>query len=180
MTISPSAASFFHNEEAAPVGEALQAMNLRRRCKSVEVVGNPEKVGNVPTGHRIICIHSDGGYVTAHEGDLYFRGTLFHHCDAEVLEAHSIEQFLVVNTSDGALYFTSHGGTPTRLNLSDALPELHLSAVSTGTVKEDILPYDFATPLSNWRAPLPSADVRALAAVVRLAYQRLQKVAKGT
>lgn len=45
MTISPSAASFFHNEEAAPVGEALQAMNLRRRCKSVEVVGNPEKWG---------------------------------------------------------------------------------------------------------------------------------------
>ena len=67
MTISPSAASFFHNEEAAPVGEALQAVNLRRRCKSVEVVGNPEKVGNVPTGHRIICVHSDGGYVTTHE-----------------------------------------------------------------------------------------------------------------
>lgn len=149
MTISPSTSTFFHNEEAAPVGEALQAVNLRRRCKSVEVVGNPEKVGNVPTGHRIICIHSDSGYVTTHEGDLYFRGTLFHHCDAEVLEAHSIEQFLVVNTSDGALYFTSHGGTPTRLNLSDALPELHLSAVSTGTVKEDFLPYDFATPLSN-------------------------------
>lgn len=59
------------------MGEALQAMNLRRRCKSVEVVGNPEKVGNVPTGHRIICIHSDGGYVTTHEGDLYFRGSLF-------------------------------------------------------------------------------------------------------
>ena len=180
MTISPSAASFFHNEEAAPVGEALQAVNLRRRCKSVEVVGNPEKVGNVPTGHRIICIHSDGGYVTTHGGDLYFRGTLFHHCDAEVLEAHSIEQFLVVNTTDGALYFTSHGGTPTRLNLSDALPELHLSAVSTGTVKEDILPYDFATPLNNWRAPLPSADVRALAAAVRRSYQQLQKAAKGT
>ena len=68
MTISPSAASFFHNEEAAPVGEALQAVNLRRRCKSVEVVGNPENVGNVPTGHRIICIHSDGGYVTTHGG----------------------------------------------------------------------------------------------------------------
>ncbi|MDY4733318.1 MAG: hypothetical protein SO255_02765 [Sodaliphilus sp.] len=180
MTISPSAASFFHNEEAAPVGEALQAVNLRRRCKSVEVVGSPEKVGNVPVGHRILCVHSDGGYVTTHEGDLYFRGSLFHHCDAEVLEAHSIEQFLVVNTSDGALYFTSHGGTPTRLNLSDALPELHLSAVSTGTVKEDILPYDFATPLSNWRAPLPSADVRALAAVVRRSYQQLQKAAKGT
>ena len=91
MTISPSASTFFHNEEAAPVGEALQAVNLRRRCKSVEVVGNPEKVGNVPTGHRIICIHSDGGYVTTHDGDLYFRGSLFHHCDAEVLEAHSIE-----------------------------------------------------------------------------------------
>ena len=180
MTISPSASTFFHNEEAAPVGEALQAVNLRRRCKSVEVVGNPEKVGNVPTGHRIICLHSDGGYVTTHEGDLYFRGSLFHHCDAEVLEAHSIEQFLVVNTSDGALYFTCHGDTPTRLNLSDALPELHLSAVSTGTVKEDILPYDFATPLSNWRAPLPSADVRALAAVVRRSYQQLQKAAKGT
>ncbi|MDY5381511.1 MAG: hypothetical protein SPG73_10210, partial [Sodaliphilus sp.] len=100
MTISPSAASFFHNEEAAPVGEALQAVNLRRRCKSVEVVGSPEKVGNVPAGHRIICVHSDGGYVTTHDGDLYFRGSLFHHCDAEVLEAHSIEQFLVVNTSD--------------------------------------------------------------------------------
>ena len=70
MIISPSASTFFHNEEAAPVGEALQAVNLRRRCKSVEVVGSPEKVGNVPTGHRIICIHSDGGYVTAHEGDL--------------------------------------------------------------------------------------------------------------
>ena len=180
MTISPSASTFFHNEEAAPVGEALQTVNLRRRCKSVEVVGNPEKVGNVPTGHRIICIHSDGGYVTTHEGDLYFRGSLFHHCDAEVLEAHSIEQFLVVNTSDGALYFTCHGDTPTRLNLSGALLELHLSAVSTGTVKEDILPYDFAAPLNNWRAPLPSADVRALAAVVRRSYQQLQKAAKGT
>lgn len=180
MTISPSASTFFHNEEAAPMGEALQAVNLRRRCKSVEVVGNPEKVGNVPTAHRIICIHSDGGYVTTHGGDLYFRGSLFHHCDAEVLEAHSIEQFLVVNTTDGALYFNSHGGTLCRLNLSDALPELHLSAVSTGTVKEDILPYDFAAPLSNWRAPLPSADVRALAAVVRRSYQQLQKAAKGT
>ena len=37
MTISPSASTFFHNEEAAPVGKALQAVNLRRRCKSVEV-----------------------------------------------------------------------------------------------------------------------------------------------
>ncbi|UKI44735.1 MAG: hypothetical protein L6U16_04375 [Porphyromonadaceae bacterium] len=59
------------------MGEALQAVNLRRRCKSVEVVGNPEKVGNVPTGHRIICVHSDGDYVTTHDGDLYFRGSLF-------------------------------------------------------------------------------------------------------
>ena len=179
MTISPSASTFFHNEEAAPMGEALQAVNLRRRCKSVEVVGNPEKVGNVPAGHRIICIHSDGGYVTTHGGDLYFRGSLFHHCDAEVLEVHCIEQFLVVNTTDGALYFTSHGGTLRRLNPSEALPELHLSAVSSGTVKEDVFPYDFAAPLNNWRAPLPSADVRALASVIRHSYQQLQKVAKG-
>ncbi|MCI6146074.1 MAG: hypothetical protein MR689_05080 [Bacteroidales bacterium] len=45
MTISPSAASFFHNEEAAPVGEAMQAVNLRRRCKSVEVVATLKRWG---------------------------------------------------------------------------------------------------------------------------------------
>lgn len=50
MIISPSASTFFHNEEAAPVGEALQAVNLRRRCKSVEVVATLKRWGMCQLG----------------------------------------------------------------------------------------------------------------------------------
>lgn len=178
ISISPCASSFYHNEEAAPVGEALTAVNLRRRCQSVEVVGNPEKVGEVPAGHRIICLHN-GEYVTTLDGNLYYHGTAFHHSDAEVLEAHSIEQFLVVNTSDGVLYFTGIGSKLARLDPADAMPELHLTAIDAGTVSESLPPYSFSSPLTDWRTPLAAADISALAATMRSAYQHLQNQAKG-
>lgn len=180
ITISPSAATFFHNEEAAPVGEALTAVNLRRRCQCVEVVGTPEKVGEVPAGHRVVCVYG-GEYVTTFAGGLYLSGTEFHHTDGEVLEAHSIEQFLVVNTSDGVLYFTSHdNGKLSPLDFSEAIPELHFSAISTGSVSESLPPIAFSSPLTYWRTPLASADISALVATLRSAYQRLQSKAKGS
>lgn len=176
IKISPSSSSFFHNEEAAPTGEAQATVNLRRRRQSLEVMGTPENVAHIPTGHRIICILG-GSYITTSAGDLFSDGTRFHHTDADVREAHSIEQFLVVNTSDGILYFTNHNGTLQLLNFDDAIPELHLSAISTGNISEDIPQYNFITPLTDWRAPLPSDDVRSLASIIRSAYQHLQKSA---
>lgn len=174
--ISPCSSSFFHNEEAAPTGEAQATVNLRRRCQSLEVVGTPENIAHIPAGHRIICVLG-GSYITTSAGDIFSDGTRFHHTDAEVIEAHSIEQFLVVNTSDGILYFTSHNGALQLLNFEDAIPELHLSAISTGNISEDIPQYNFITPLTDWRAPLPSDDVRSLASIIRSAYQHLQKSA---
>lgn len=161
-----------------PSGEAAQAVNLRRREKSVEVVGNPVKIGNVPAGHKIVCIHH-GHYVTWHTGGLYCDGSLFFKTDAKVLEAHSIGRFLVVNTSHGLAYFTGTDGELSHLNVSDAIPELHLGAIDTGSISEDLPQYDFSTPLATWHAPLSAADVQMMAAIIRDASRHLQKRAKG-
>ncbi len=178
LTIYPTTSTFAHNEEATPAGEALQAVNLRRREKSVEVVGNPEKIGSVPAGHKIIAMHC-GHYVTTLSGGLYCDGNLFFQTDATVLDAHSIGSFLVVNTASGVIYFTGTDGTLVHLDISGAIPELHLAAIDTGTVSDDIPPYNFTVPLANWRGPLSAADAQSLASIIADTYRHLQKKAKS-
>ncbi|MDO4512059.1 MAG: hypothetical protein Q4B68_09625 [Bacteroidales bacterium] len=176
ISINPSAASFCHNEEAAPTGEAAHCVNLRHRERCLRVVGQPVQVATVAAGHRIIASH-EGHYVSACEGDLFWHGARFHHTDAEVVNAHSFGELLVVVTEADVLHFSSHGGVMQRLDMADAVPELHLAAIATGTVTTDLPSVYFNTPLSYWRAPLPSADVRTLAQVVRSAYAELQESA---
>ncbi|MGM9868345.1 MAG: hypothetical protein ACI30R_01790 [Sodaliphilus sp.] len=177
ISIHPSASTFYHNEEAAAAGEALTAENLRGRCQSVEATGMPQKVGAVSAGHRLICLF-EGTYITENDGSLYADGNAFHHTSAKIVEAYTVDPFLVVNTTGGLLIFRHRNGAFTLLQQSDAVPELHLSTIEVGTVGTDIDAYTFASPLSAWRAPLPAEDVKNLTSAIANACRQIAKTAE--
>ena len=176
ITIHPSASTFYYNEEAAAVGEALTAENLRGRCQSVEVAGMPEKMGAVGAGHRLVCLFN-GIYITAKEGTLYADGSAFHHASGEMVEAHCLDPFLVVNTSEELLIFRWRNGKFALLQQADAIPELHLSTIEVGSISTDMEAISFASPLSAWRAPLPAEDVKNLTSAISNAYRQMANTA---
>lgn len=176
ITIEPFGSTFLHNEEAARSGEALTAVNLRGRCRSVEVTGNPAVVASLSAGHRLVCTFNDS-YVTTLGGDLFADGTAFYHCSGEVVTGHCVNRFLVVNTTDGVLIFRTFNGSIQPLRLQDAIPHLHLSAYESGEVSTDLPAYTFRQALTSWRAPLPSADVKNLTSLVSSAYRQIEETA---
>lgn len=176
ISIYPSASTFYHNEEAAAAGEALTAENLRGRCQSVEVMGVPQKVGTVGEGHRLICLFDDT-YITEKEGTLYADGSAFHHTSAEMVEAYAVNTFLVVNTTEGLLVFRRWNGEFTLLEQADTVPELHLSTIEVGSISTDIDAYSFASPLSAWRAPLPTEDVKNITSAIANACRQIANTA---
>lgn len=167
------------NGEAAPVGTASLALNVREREQSLQVTGSPVQDGTIPAGDRLLLL--SGGYrVSCASGAVRIDGRTVATVTGDIVGAQAIGDVIVIAHSDGFTYLKLVGSTWTVLDPAGAVPLLTLSAnVSTSSV---VLPaYTFETPYSQWRAPLSDADTANLSLILRTAWNGLHAdaVAEG-
>ncbi len=160
------------NGEAAPPGTAAAAQNLREHEQALVVTGQPAAVGQITAGDRLLLI-ADGHYVTGRGASVLIDGTVAATASGDIMSAHAIGQVIVVVATGGFIYLTrSAQGVWTVLDPADALPSLTFTA-GTSTSTATIDAYTFASPYSQWRAPLAGEDVSALTAMLRSAWSGL-------
>lgn len=159
------------NGEAASVGEAILAVNVREREQSLQVTGQPAVTGTVAPGDRLLLIDGDH-LITVHGTTVSIDGEAVVTLDTPIVGAHAIGPFIVIVTRSGFTYLAADGDGWTVMNPADAVPQLSVG-VQTSTTHADIDAYTFAAPYSNWAAPLAGADTSALAQMLRTAWSAL-------
>jgi hypothetical protein len=167
------------NSEAASIGTASLALNVREREQSLQVTGSPVQDGTIPAGDRLLLL-SGSHRVTCVSRTVRIDGHSVATVTGDIVGAQAIGDVIVITHSDGFTYLKLVGGTWTVLDPAAAVPQLTLSAnVSTSSV---MLPaYTFETPYSQWRAPLSDADTANLSSILRTAWNGLHAdaVAEG-
>ncbi len=159
------------NSEAAPSGTAAQALNLREREQSLQVVGNPVPAGSIATGERLLLMVS-GHRVTSQSRTVKVDGTAITTVTSDIVGAQAIGSLVVIACEDGFTYLANVDGTWTVMNPADAVPRLTLTAVQS-TSRATIDAYPFVSPYAQWRAPLADADCTTLSAMLRAAWNSL-------
>ena len=159
------------NGEAAPCGTARQAVNVRERERSLQVAGAPAVVGQIDAGDRLLLIH-DGHYVTCSGRDVKIDGMRVVAATGDVLDAHVVGGLVVIVTRSGLIYLSQRDAQWVVLDPRDAVPVLTFGA-TVGSVSTDLPAYTFASPYSQWRAPLSSVDTSALEGQLRSSWTTL-------
>lgn len=159
------------NGEAAPGGTSLLAINVRERERSLQVTGSPATSGQIDAGDRLLLIH-DGHYVTCNGSDVKIDGGRVATASSDILGAHAIGGIVVVITTSGLMYLSPVGSQWVVLDPNDAVPRLRFST-NVGSMTADIRAYAFASPYSQWQAPLMSVDTTALEGQLRTAWNAL-------
>lgn len=168
ITIVPQAAVAVTNPETAAQGQAATCLNLRERERSLQAMGNPVQVATLQPADRLLLVTEQDEYVSLRgEGKIVINGQVLDIAGSQVLRANQVGQFIIVDCATGRiiLHRNAAGGYE-RLNLADAVPQLHLAAVAVTTVSATIHAHTFATPLSQWAHPLPDAEVASLVTLV--------------
>ena len=159
------------NGEAAPIGTAMLAQNVRERDSSLQVTGEPRAAGAIAVGDRLLLLSGDHR-VTCRGTTVKIDGAAVATVSGDVIGAHSIGELIVVVAEGGLTYLANNAGTWTVLDPADAVPQLSIgSAVATSTATIDA--YGFVSPYSQWRAPLADEDRDALTARLRSAWSAL-------
>ena len=176
LRIVPYGAVQVRNGESAAAGEAAALVNMREREEALEVVGEPQVLSQLLPGDKVLTIDDDR--------TLILRGNSVMWGDAEVLEpsgqvvaAHKIGALLVVVTRDGNVVLRRTATGYEALDLSTAIPQIHITAAEQATMTSTIGTYEFDTPYSTWQVPLRSADLDALTKLMRNAVTTLQSQA---
>ena len=159
------------NGEAAPVGTALLAVNVRERERSLQVTGVPATVGQIDAGDRLLLI-TGGHYVTCSGRDVKIDGVRVASASGDIVGAHTIGDIVVIVTRSGMMYLSQRGSQWVVLNPDDVVPRLSFST-NMATMTTEIPAYSFASPYSQWRAPLSSEDTTALEGQLRTAWNAM-------
>lgn len=167
------------NGEAARIGEAVLAQNVREQERSLQVIGVPATVGAITPGERLLLI--TGGYiVTANQTTVKINGQPVATVDGSIKGAYLIGEVIVVVASGGLTYLSRFEGEWRALDPNDAVPALSIGAMSTVT-RADVGAYTFAMPYIQWQAPLADVDASGLERQLRAAWNALNAdaVAEG-
>jgi len=156
------------NGEAARVGDAAVALNVREREQSLQVTGMPVPSGTIAEGSRLLLI-AGGHHVTSDGSSVMIDGEAVVSIDGSIVGAHAIGPLIVVVSSTGFTYLLPSEGRWVVLDPADAVPQLTFVA-STATMTEEIASYTFAEPYQQWVAPLSEEDRAALGGLLRTAW----------
>lgn len=159
------------NGEVAERGTAIVAQNVREREHSLQVTGVPATEGQIEARSRLLVIHGDH-YVTCSGYVVKIDGVNVVTVQHTIVGAHVIGDVIVIVTTGGLVYLGQRFGQWVVLDPQAAVPMLtfttHVDSVSTV-----INAYEFATPYSQWRAPLSSVDTAALEGQLRTAWNAM-------
>ena len=171
--VTPRGMMPLDNGEAAPAGAASLALNVREREQSLQVTGVPVATGEIGAGERLLLI-TGSHHVTCSDGVVKIDGATVAMIDGPIRGAHAIGPVIVIVADQGLTYLMWHEERWVTLAPADAVPQLSFSA-NLSTTSADIEAYTFATPYSQWRAPLSAIDVSALGQSLRTAWSALNE-----
>lgn len=171
LSIVPAGMSMPANGEAAPMGTASLARNVRQREQALQVTGTPVAVGSIAAGDRLLLVSGDSR-VTCQGQVVKIDGTAVTTVGGRIVGAHAIGGLVAVVTEVGLTVLAQHEGQWMALDGAGAVPRLSIG-INTVTAHADIAPYTFEQPYTQWRAPLADADANALAAMLRSAWTAL-------
>ena len=159
------------NGEAAQCGEAVLAQNVRECESALQVTGQPAAVDAVAVGDRLLLM-AGPHRVTCRGMTVKIDGATVATVQSPVVGAHSIGDLIVIVTGQGLTYVAQRDGAWTVLDPAAAVPMLRVgTAMSSSSVQLDA--YSFASPYSQWRAPLADEDVAVLRSRLRSAWSSL-------
>ena len=153
------------NGEAARRGAASLARNVRECEQSLQVTGDPTVVGTIGSGERLLLL-TGGHRVTSVGQTVKVDNVAVTTVPGEIVGAHVIGDLIVIVTDAGMTYLRQHDGVWRVLDPAAALPGVTLGE-TTSSVSIELPAYTFAEPYQQWHAPLTSADVTGLTALLR-------------
>lgn len=165
------------NGEAAQPGQAADALNVREREDSLQVTGQPARVGQMNAGHRLLTI-AGGHMVTCQGSTVYLDGGHAVTIDGDVVGAHVVGPFVVIVAASGLTYLLLGDGNWQPMDPADAVPSLTFAA-NVSTITADIPAVQFEAPYTQWRAPLADADLNTLSSLLRSAWTALNADARA-
>ncbi len=171
ILIVPQGMAALANGEAARCGTAALAQNVRERERSLQVTGTPLTVGHIEAGSRLLVIH-DGHYVTCSGQDVKIDGVRVVTVQSTIVAAHVIGDVIVIVTNGGLVYLGLRDGQWVVLDPQAAIPMLTFTA-NVASVSTDISAYTFASPYSQWQAPLSGVDATTLEGQLRTAWNAM-------
>ena len=171
IRIIPQGMAALANGEAARCGTAVLAQNVRERESSLQVTGAPLTVGHIEAGSRLLVIHDDH-YVTSNGQDVKIDGERVVTVQSTIVGAHVIGDVIVIVTNGGLVYLGQRDGQWVVLDPQAAIPMLTFTA-NVASVSSDISAYTFASPYSQWRAPLSGVDATTLEGQLRTAWNAM-------
>ena len=177
IRIVPRAVMPLANGEAAQPGQAVTALNVRQQEESLQVTGQPARVGQINAGHRLLTI-AGGHMVTCHASTVYLDGAHAVTIDGDVVGAHVVGPFVVIVATSGLTYLLLGEDTWQPMDPDDAIPSLTFVA-NVSTVTEDIPAVEFDTPYTQWRAPLADVDRTVYSSLLRNAWTALNTDARA-
>ncbi len=172
MTIVPMGMTAPANGEASRPGTARQACNVRETEQSLQVTGRPVAIGNIAAGDKLLLVAGDN-VVTSHGVEVKINGTRVATVTGTIVGAHNIGNLIAVVTHSGLTVLSQLGGQWSVLDSDGARPRLSIGTPMV-TARAQIAPYNFAEPYREWRSPLRDGDTRALAGILRGAWQELK------
>lgn len=160
------------NGEAARRGTAALARNVREREQSLQVTGAPTVMGTIGVDERLLLL-TDCHRVTSAGHTVKVDHVAVTSVQGEIVGAHVIGDLIVIVSDTGMTYLRQHDGMWRVLDPAAAVPGVTLSE-TTSSVSIELPAYTFAEPYRQWQAPLTSADVTALTALLRNTWNAAQ------
>ncbi len=159
------------NGEAAPIGQAVAAVNVREQEQSLQVTGMPAPAGTVAAGDRLLLL-SGSHRVTWRGGSVCIDNVAVASPSGAPVGAYALGDIIVIATTSGFTYLAQRDGAWRLLDPVDAVPQLTFTEQQS-TSTTDLEAYTFADPYSQWRAPLARADITVLTAMLSGAWNAL-------
>ena len=172
VKIVPQGAQSMANGEAAKAGVASQAVNVREREQSLQVVGTPSPSGSIGAGHTLVLV-DNGQHFYLDDNVLLVDGTPLLTLEGNWVGIRAVGTWIVVVTTAGVSTLLRQGDTFTPMNANDALPEITLAEDSVTSVSHAVAACTFEQPYTQWQAPLAEPDERAFTALLRAAWTDL-------
>lgn len=176
LRIVPRGVVELHNGENAVAGEGAELVNMRERDDALEVVGNPEPIGQLDAGDKVLIVDEDRTLVLRGNSVMWGAATVLSSSGA-VVGAHRVGPLLVVVTDEGKVMMRRTATGYEVLDPMDAIPQIHITAAEVTTLTTQVAAYEFAGPYTSWQVPLSSADLEALTKIMRSAVTTLQSQA---
>ena len=176
LRIVPRGVVELHNGESAMAGEGAELVNMREREEALEVVGEPEYIGQLNAGDKVLLVDEDRTLVLRGNSVMWGSSTVASPAGT-VLGAHRVGPLLVVVTDEGKVMMRRTSSGYEVLDPMGAIPQIHISAAEVTTMTTQVAAYDFASPYTTWQVPLSSADLESLTKIMCSAEITLQSQA---